>query len=191
MEVLVIISAALSIAEAVLSIRWVPFYFLKGITLFKKSVFFTETPDLSPGDLTTQFSHGIANPILFHRLDENQIAFRDKAFSLKTLRYTPVMHGLISVNHKLRKISVTGHANWSALLFAIVLPAAFIADASAKSELGFVVPFLIILLGSLYAIQYFRFTRVLEAIKQKLYLSSYRHRTAGPLKAPPRSLSQK
>ena len=59
MEVSIIILVVVAIAETVLNSRWVPFYFLNGITLFKKSVSFAEAPDLSPDDLTTQFSQGV------------------------------------------------------------------------------------------------------------------------------------
>ena len=172
MEVSIIMLVVVAIAETVLSSRWVPFYFLHGILLFKKTASFVETPNLSPDDLTTQFSQGLAAPILFFPIDEGLIAFREKMISFRFFHYTPVMHGLIRVDHDRREISVTGCANWFALLFAITFPAAFVTNSPAKSELGFVIPFLLILFGSLYAIQYFRYTRILEAIKQKPYLPS-------------------
>lgn len=67
---------------------------------------------------------------------------------------------------------VFGYANWFALLSAFILPAAFITNSPAKSELGFIIPFLLVLFGSLYAIQFYRFTKILEAIKQKPYMPS-------------------
>lgn len=156
-----------AIAETVLNTRWVPFYFLKGITLFKKTVSFAEAPDLSPDDLTNQFSQGIITPIVFYPLHEDLIAFREKMLSFRLFHYAPVMHGLIRVDRKRLTLSVTGYANWFALLFVIIFPVAFITGYPAESKIGFVIPFLLILFGSLYAIQYFRFSRILEAIKQK------------------------
>lgn len=165
MEVSIIVLIVVAIAETVLNSRWVPFYFLHGIPLFKKTVTLVETTNLSPDDLTTNFSQGITTPIVFFPIGENVIAFREKMISFRLFHYTPVMHGLIRVDSERREISVTGFANWFALLFAITFPAAFITNSPAKSELGFVIPFLFILFGSLYAIQYYRFTRILGEAK--------------------------
>ncbi|QOX77670.1 hypothetical protein FY034_01515 [Trichlorobacter lovleyi] len=172
MEVSIIILVVVAIAETVLNSRWVPFYFLKGIPLFKKTVSIIEAPSLSPDDLTNQFSQGITTPIIFFPVGEGLIAFREKMISFRFFHYTPVMHGLIRVDYKRREISVTGYANWFALLFAFIFPASFITNSPAKSELGFVIPFLLVLFGSLYAIQFFRFTKIMEAIKQKPYMPS-------------------
>ncbi len=167
MEISILVLVVVAITETVLNSRWMPFYFLKGITLFKKTVSLVETPILSPDDLTTQFSQGITTPIVFFPIGEDLIAFREKLLGFRLFHYTPVMHGLIRIDRQQHKISVTGYANWFAMLFAIIFPAAFIANSPAKSETGFIIPFLLILFGSLYAIQYVRFTKILEAIKQK------------------------
>jgi hypothetical protein len=161
MEVSIVILVVVAIAETVLNSRWVPFYFLKGIILFKKSVSFAEPPYLSPDDLSTQFSQGIVSPIVFYPLGEDLIAFREKLFSFRLLHYTPVMHGLIRIDRQQHEISVTGYANLFAILFAIIFPAAFIATSQAKSESGFIIPLLLILFGSLYTIQYVRFKNIL------------------------------
>jgi hypothetical protein len=168
MGVSIIILVVVAIAETVLNSRWAPFYFLRGIILFKKSVSFAESPYLSPDDLSTQFSQGIVTPIVFYPLGEDLIAFREKLLGFRLFHYTPVMHGLIRVDRERREISVTGYANWFALLFAIIFPAAFITNSPAKSESSFIIPFLLILFGSLYAIQYVRFTKITEAIRERL-----------------------
>ncbi|WP_265550690.1 hypothetical protein [Trichlorobacter lovleyi] len=172
MEVSIIILVVVAIAETVLNSRWLPFYFLNGIPLFKKTVSIVETPCLSPDDLTNQFSQGITTPIVFAPIGEDLIAFREKMISFRFFHYTPVMHGLIRVDRDRLEISVTGYANWFSLLFAFIFPAAFITNSPAKSELGFIIPFLLVLFGSLYAIQFYRFTKILEAIKQKPYMPS-------------------
>jgi len=170
MEVLILILMVVAIAEIALSGRWVPFYFLKGIILFKKSFCFAETPDVSPDDLTTRFSRGVVTPIVFYPLDEDLIAFREKMLSFRLFNYTPVMHGLIRVDRERREVSVTGYANWFALLFAFIFPAVFLANSPGKTVFFFVIPFLLFLFGSLYAIQCFRFTKILETIKQNPFL---------------------
>lgn len=109
MEVSIIILVVVAIAETVLSSRWAPFYFLNGIVLFKKTASFVETPNLSPDDLTTQFSQGLAAPIVFFPIDEGLIAFREKMISFRFFHYTPVMHGLIRIDRDRREISVTGY----------------------------------------------------------------------------------
>ncbi len=180
METLIVILVVTAIAETIMNSRWMPFYFLKGIPLFKKSVSFAEPPYLSPDNLTTQFSQGIVTPILFYPLGKDLIAFRESLLSFRLFHYTPVMHGLIRVDHEQRQTVVTGYANWFALLFAITFPAGFISNSPEKSESGFIFLFLLILFGTLYVIQYVRFTKIIEAIKEASSKPSGLEPTAQP-----------
>jgi hypothetical protein len=158
------------IAEIILSGRWTKFYFLNGLTLFKKSFTFTGDPHLSAEELSMHYSQGISMPIVFHELYQDAIGFREKMFSFQfwLFRYTPIMHGLIRIDRSQREISVTGFANWSSTVFVIVFFLSIFPRMSPGNELiGFFIESCFAISCILYAIQFYRFTKIFELIKER------------------------
>ncbi len=155
------------IAESILSGRWARFYFLIGLTLFKKSFTFAGEPHLSAEELSQHFGHGISTPIVFHELDQDAIGFREKMFSFRLFHNTPIMHGLIRVDRSHREISVTGFANWFPIVFAIVFLSTFPRVLIEKEGFGFFILFFFAMLAILYAIQFSRFIKIFEQVKER------------------------
>lgn len=155
------------IAESILSGCWARFYFLNGLTLFKKSFMFAGEPYLSVEELSQHYGQGISTPIVFHELGQDAIGFREKMFSFRLFHYTPIMHGLIRVDRSHREISVTGFANWSPIVFAVVFLATFPRVLLEKEGFGFFILFFFAMLGILYAIQFSRFIKIFEQVKER------------------------
>lgn len=167
MEIMMVLLILTVITESILSGRWAGFYFLYGLTLFKKSFTFAGDPHLSAEELSQDFSQGISTPIVFHELDQDTIGFREKMFSFRLFNYTPIMHGLIRIDRIHREMSVTGYANWSPIVFAIVFLSTFLRMSLEKEGLGFFILFFFAMLGVLYAIQFSRFIKIFAQVKER------------------------
>jgi hypothetical protein len=165
MEILFPLMIITVIAELIISGRWVPFYFRTGIPLFRKSFHYNGQPAFSPESLSGAFTGGIAVPLIFHSIGPNEIAFREKFFSLHLFSYTPVMHGVIRVSDEQRQISVTGYANWSPLVFSaifIYMDVSFYVHDVGYFPLLFLFVFWIVL----YLIQFARFSKVFRILER-------------------------
>jgi len=157
------------IVESVLSGRWASFYFLNGLTLFKKSFTVADDPRVSVDDLSQDYSQGLSTPIVFHEFGQDAIGFREKMFSFRLFHYTPVMHGLIRIDRVRREISVMGYANWSPIVFAIVFFSTFPRATLEKGIYIFIILFFFVIIGILYAIQLSRFSKIFEQVKERAF----------------------
>jgi len=166
-EIFVLLTFATAIAEIIMSGRWLPFYFRNGIPLYLKSFQVMEPPTLSADDLSRKFSSGIAAPIIFHRIRNDEIGFREKAFSFRLFNYTPIMHGLIHVDQSKYTVKMVGYANWTTIIF----PIAFLSIDYSFSQRQPTHPpttlFLVAIFAVLYLIQFIRFNRVFKFLEDK------------------------
>ena len=154
------------IAELIISGRWLPFYFRTGIPLFRRSFRYTEHRAISPNSLSDEFTGGgITVPLIFRSIGPNEIAFREKFFSLRLFGYTTVMHGLIRVGNAQLQVSVTGYANWFPLVFSATF--IYMAVSFSGPDIRYLLLlFLFVLLTILYLIQFVRFSKVFRMLER-------------------------
>ena len=165
MEALFPVIFVIAIAELIVSGTWQKLYFTTGIPVFKKTVRLSESPELSSDGLNERFSGGFWGPLCFKPMSSNQIAFREAFFCFRLMNYTPVMHGLIRYDERMKELQVIGFVNWFAPLFIVL----FIAMESSfpNSEEGIDIMFTVFPIGLfalLYFIQACRFRGVYKAL---------------------------
>lgn len=151
---------AVVVAEIVLSAKWNRTYFTVGLPIFQRRIERLEgLTSVSFDDLQRSAATVAATPLVFHRLDANHIAFREKPFG-GTMHYTPLMRGVIRYKEGEASVVLQGLMNWSfialTLAFVIVLRKDF-----RHIAVYFAVPF-----GVLYLIQGMRFNRVAKALRR-------------------------
>lgn len=100
--------------EMRLASQWSPFYFNNGIKLYSKDIRInspqSNLDDLSNKLNTTFKGNGFSPSILFNKIDDQALGFREKIFEFSLFSYTPLMHGKIEVDHS--NIRVAGIVNW-------------------------------------------------------------------------------
>lgn len=154
------------IAEIRLSAKWKSFYFMNGPVIFSKKYTLNSmntTNDMAD-KLDDNFAGSYFPSIIFKNIDHNVIAFREKLFEFVLLTYTPVMHGAVIVDDLKREVSIKGRVNWFPLVFSVLW---VIGSFDSFGTL-----FIIGLMGLLYCIQYYRFTKVSEAVLNIMHSTS-------------------
>ena len=155
MEVpLLALVVAVALIEVVLSGTWSPFYFTRGLPLFRRKVAIPSLGALVEERLEQAHAGGLVPPLLFRRLSGTEIAFREKALAIRLLSHTPVMHGLIRQDRDEGNVYVIGLANWFPLAFAVF----FMAMTLHWDPTCLI--FLFLVLGLIYAIQARRYASV-------------------------------
>jgi len=138
-----------------------PFYFTKGIPIFRRQANSGSTINALPSadQLESATGSGIYTRIAFRQLDGSRFAFRERILSgFFKLTYTPIMHGLLEFDRDSGQVRVTGFANW----FPVALVTVF-AFNLPQSEIGIFAAFLLGLLVLIYALQARRFSQVATA----------------------------
>ena len=109
-----IVVLLLLLVEMRLASKWSPFYFNNGIQLYSKEIRTNSTQnnlDDLRNTLNTAFKGtGLSPSILFHKIDDQTLGFREKIFEFSLFSYTPLMHGKIKVDNF--NIKIAGIANW-------------------------------------------------------------------------------
>jgi len=145
-------------------LTWWAGYFRFGVPLFvRRQTYFHETPML-PGSkaLAERYSGTFVIPLLFHRLSPNEVAVRESFWGgFFRFTYTPLAHGLLTIDETSREMKIVAHANISPLVFLAVF-AVPLTIRMGPTEHYFGVVILIILFGSILMIQYVRYGRVLK-----------------------------
>jgi len=151
--------------EVRLASRWSPFYFNNGIKLYSKDVRISSPQsnldDLSKKLNTTFKGTGFSPTILFNKIDDQTLGFREKFFEFTLFNYTPLMHGKIEVNHSHMKVA--GFANWYPIGF-ICLWYSFLIPAF-RFDIDFVfilAPFIIF--GAIYIMQSRRYNKIVSQL---------------------------
>jgi hypothetical protein len=133
--------------------------------LFKKRIRLPEPPALSIDLLNEAFTGVVCDPLRFKQLSPHQIAFREGFLSFRLMNYTPVMHGLIRYDERMKELQVIGFANWFAPLFIVLFVLLGFSPPSHPTggEVVFIL-FPLVLLVVLYLIQFRRFNSVYKAL---------------------------
>lgn len=150
------------LADIVLTTRWNRAYYTLGLPIFIRRI---HKPggiaELPLADLEKSSVTAAGPPLLFKRLDNDVIAFREKVFA-GALHYIPIMHGAIRYDAAEGVARVTGIVNW----FVI----AFIACFAFLMGKNFVelLPIIAGVYGIIYFIQAVRFNRVAKKLRTEL-----------------------
>lgn len=168
MEASIIILIVVIIAEWIISGGWFPFYFRTGIPLFRRSFRFFEQPAISPDNLTTEFTGGFFEPIVFHAISSHEIGFREKFSSFRlSFAYTAVMRGLIRIDHSHHEVSVTGYANWYIVCFIIMIISFGFSSFGIKFGQVEATLFLLAFFLFIYFIQFWRFSKIFRYLDKE------------------------
>lgn len=106
----------IAIVEAFISGCWRPFYFRYGIPIFVISLDFVDVRTISTDWLNWYYGGStFSAPILFRRMSQTEISFREKLFGL---RAHFDVHGLIRQKKSpCSKAQIVAHLSWTPSLF--------------------------------------------------------------------------
>ena len=155
----------LLIVEFRLSSKWSQFYFNNGILLYSneiKVIPFSVTIDEINKLLNEKYiNNGYAPSINFKKINNNNLAFREKLFEFTLFSYTPIMHGSILVGND--NVKILGHANWFPVGFACLWYFNILQGFRIKEDFVFLIA-PIIIFGAIYLIQAKRYKRIANQI---------------------------
>lgn len=158
MILLFVMLVGLEAIEVFASIFWSPAYFRLGIPVFRATLFCCDATKLSSAWLNEYYRSTTVPPILFKRLSENSIAFRETHNRIAYLfNFLPVMHGLISQETRECPVKLIGYANW--------LPVLFLIGLTLGMRDPQVLIFAFVFFGIQYVIQLIRFMRLTRLIR--------------------------
>jgi hypothetical protein len=168
-------------ADIFLRFFWNKVYFTFGIPIFVMRIPVNKKYEGIPHQylFEEEFPSGLFMPALtFKPNDSRTFFFREEFFGTPIrLRYWAIMHGLIIFEHNKKQVVVKGIANWFTLWLIISLVLELL-KISNFFELHVTDPivFIILLLGTFYSIQGYRFSKVCkfaaEMCSNKVFLNS-------------------
>jgi len=152
-----ILLVAVGAVEVFLSSQWYAGYVRSELVIFRQRIPLAGTHwnRLTP-ILDAEFDTNLVPGILFHRIGAGELAFREKLITLSLFTYTPLMHGLASINHADRCVVVEGRLNWFVFTMCVLVV--------ASVPFWEFVPFFAALLVLLYAIQAYRYRHICQVI---------------------------
>ena len=147
--------------ETVLSARWIRAYFRSGFLVYSKRISPAGIATVLPGPSTLESAVRSTwlPSLVFRQLSPTELAFRERLFEFRLFSYTPLMHGLIECRVADHQILVQGRLNWSTVLFTL-----FFAVGPAREAWLVFLPFLAGVLAVIYALQAYRYRRVVAAL---------------------------
>jgi hypothetical protein len=166
MEILFAVLIGTLLLEFVMSGTWWAGYFRYGLPLFVKTVGTVEVDHISAEWLTEHYAHSSLAPLLFKRLSNSEIAFRESMMP-RLMHYTPLMHGIIRFDSASRRTVVVGYANWTVMVLFVIFIAADFSKSVDKGVNWSLAIFLLGLYVALYVIQFRRFRRVAKLITER------------------------
>ncbi len=154
------------------ALTWNKTYFTSGLTIFVKRMpvdhWHTNIPQ--PSLFETMFHSDWASSFTFKEVDRLSYAFRENIFQFRLMRYTPVMHGLLTFDSDNGQVIVKGFVNWYAFSFSLVWIAMLILFTISMLSYATIMFSILIVLGAilaltlvmgiLYTIQSSRFTKI-------------------------------
>jgi len=153
----------LVLVEMRLSAKWSPFYFNRGIKLFDREVIsrgIEEIQDSTIISLNDSFKRSWwSSSLVFRRLTESSIAFREKLFEFSLMNYTPLMHGKIIVDAQNDKVRVVGLSNWFPILFLVLWYSPLFRGFDFERDFVFLVA-PVGIFGAIYLTQAVRYNKV-------------------------------
>jgi hypothetical protein len=104
-----------------------------------------------------------ASLIVYQRLSESEIAFREKGRASVTFRYTPVMHGLLRYSPEEGATYVIGWINYWALA-VVAMVVYIVASAPHYAKPWAFTMYAALIFGIMYAIGVWRYRMVAKAL---------------------------
>jgi len=104
--------AILAVAEAIVSLVWLPIYFRHGIQIYQRVIIGNLDSRRDILEVVSCSNTGF----LFRKLSATEIGFRAPLISFST---TPVMHGYLYSDHS--KVQIRGLSNWAVLSFQFLV----------------------------------------------------------------------
>jgi hypothetical protein len=156
--------ACIALADLICSWKFVPLYFRIGIPVFWRKI--GGLPDgnevITAEMLEWQMPDSAWPAFSFQEIGANEFGFRERFFSGR-LKYTPFMHGTLTLDPTLGRAAVVGRVNWFPL--ALIAFAFFGLPDSSDIQFGVA---LLLIVGIIYAIQVVRYSQVAVAAETLL-----------------------
>ncbi len=156
---------AAAIIEIVLSARWSRIYFKTGIPIYRRTIAagHDEAQLPSPEQIEAALPpRGRHAPMLVRRINNNQIAFREKLFHFG-VGYSPVMRGCITYHPVRGEAEVCGYLNWYILTFVFSLLIFLLISPFDPANI--IIPLcMLVVLTYIYLMQKKRFREVGNAV---------------------------
>jgi hypothetical protein len=155
----------LMLIEIILESKWSSFYFKKGIPLYGKEIN-CDINKLNVEHITNQLNGAFIGTwnsptMLFNRIDDKTIAFREKLFEFGFFNYGPLMHGKIEINYN--KVRIVGLCNWFPLAFAVLWYSMLLPRVEFELDIIFLIaPALVY--GVSYVIQSRRYNKIVNQL---------------------------
>jgi len=113
-RVLIPVYAAVCVAEVIASVIWWPFYFRRGVQIYRREIHGELESRRELSDIAACSNTGF----LFRTMNAQEVIFRDPLIRF-SFRAPPLIHGLLSYNGP--KFELLGLANWTPVSFAILV----------------------------------------------------------------------
>lgn len=115
---LLILLSIVGFVERKFKSKWLPKYFLYGLTLFQKKYALKQKVDIDFDILSREKGRINDLRIVFKRFGENMIFFREQFWQIKFRKYFPIMHGNISIQEN--NLMIVGKADIYPLFFCFI-----------------------------------------------------------------------
>jgi type IV secretory pathway TrbD component len=153
----------LALVEFFVARAWVPAYFRYGLPLFRMRVHGVRL-DASAEERLGGVADQRASLILFRRLSESEIAFREKGRSAPSFRYMPILHGLLRYAPEEGATYVIGWVNGFALAATGFMGYLFFSASRWRRPWELTVWFALVF-GVMYGIGVWRYRMVAKSLR--------------------------
>jgi hypothetical protein len=149
---------------------WVPAYFRIGISIFwRHSPLPDGVEELDVSVFERGFTGGLGPPILLRSLGPTEAAVREKMISFSGFNYTPLMHGLVSVDRTTGVLSTRGRLNAFPVFFVWVWISFGVSFDQPRDAGSLVFIFFPLgLLAVIYVLQASRYAKLHDAVLSSL-----------------------
>jgi hypothetical protein len=158
-----LVFAALVILDFALARSWSRAYFTLGLPIFRMRLPNVRLGADAEQRLATTAEHRVSQ-IVYQRLSESEIAFREKGRASVTFRYLPLTHGLLRYEPAEGATYVIGWINYWALTMLAVFVYIYVSAPHYRKPVELMVWFALIY-GVMYAIGVWRYRMVAKAMR--------------------------
>jgi hypothetical protein len=167
LEIIFLIPVLGAFIELILGRWWVPVYFQKGIPLFKKSFIYYKDLSISTSnlsdDLSVKFHRIILPAIIFKKISEQEIAFRETFIHYFQFPY--IMRGLVKIENNKRKFIIFGYINWYVLCLLFIFVLYILSDPLNFTHLREMIGLFLLILVIIYISVKFKFRLYIKIFK--------------------------
>lgn len=157
--------AVLALVEYFVARAWMPAYFRHGLPLFRMRVHGVRL-DADAEARLSGVADQRASLIVFQRLSESEIAFREKGRSAPSFRYTPILHGLLRYVPEEGATYVIGWLNLFAVAAIGFMGYLFFSSSRWDRPWELTAWFLLIF-GAMYGIGVYRYRMVAKSLQTR------------------------